>query len=186
MVHFEPLEAQGLTSSTDNSALDASGSNKSVGVGDGGQSACLGSVRSTTEVIVSGNSIAGIGGVEGLAGSNESVGLNKDLGTVTGVDAVVDGIEVAVVDVTCAEADRWGARVDVVPVVVVLGNVEVTGVLSAVAVRVTNQGGLPVVVKVGVGHRDVVSCVGDLKVCQYTMLIRYSFGRILLTSMRPS
>jgi hypothetical protein len=64
--------------------------------------------------------------------------------------------------------------------------VEVTGVLSAVAVRVTNQGGLPVVVKVGVGHRDVVSCVGDLKVCQYTMLIRYSFGRILLTSMRPS
>lgn len=134
MIHFKPLEAQGLTSSTDNGALDTSGSNKSVGVGHSGQSACLSSVRSITEVIVSGNSIAVIGGVEGLAGFNEGVGLDKNLGTVTGVDAIADGIEVAVVDVACAEADRWGARVDVVPVVVVLGNVEVTGVLVAVVV----------------------------------------------------
>jgi hypothetical protein len=40
--------------------------------------------------------------------------------------------------------------------------VEVTGVLVAVVVRVANQGGLPVVVDVGVGHSDVVSCMGDL------------------------
>lgn len=176
VAHFEPLEAQGLASSTDNSALDTSGSNQRVGVGHRGQSACLGSVRSTTEVVVSGNSIAVVGGVEGLAGSNESVGLDKDLGTVTSVDAVADVIEVAVVDVASSEAERWGAGVDVVPVVVVLGNVEVTGVLGTVVVGVADQRGLPVVVNIGVGHRDVVSCVGDLKICQYALLTLISIG----------
>lgn len=44
-------------------------------------------------------------------------------------------------------------------------------VLVAVVVRVTDQRGLPVVVEVGVGDRDVVSCVGDLKDSQSTLLM---------------
>lgn len=41
-----------------------------------------------------------------------------------------------------AEAERWGARVDVAPVVVGVGDVQVAGVFGTVGVGVANQGGL--------------------------------------------
>lgn len=185
-VQYEPLEAQGLTSSTNNSALDLSRANQSVGVRHRGQSSGLSSVLSITEVVVPCNSIAVISGVERLAGADELVGLNEDLGTVASVDSVADGVEVAVVDVTGTEADGRSAGVDVVPVVVVLGNVEVTCVLVAVVVRVADQRGLPVIVDVGVGHGDVVRCMGDLK----SVSIIWSYDPLSvkepLTSIRPS
>lgn len=45
-------------------------------------------------------------------------------------------------DVACAEPERWGTRVDVAPVVVRVGDVQVAGVFSTVGVGVANQGGL--------------------------------------------
>lgn len=60
------------------------------------------------------------------------------------------------------EAERRSARVDVVPVVVAVGNAEVTGVLGAVAVGVSDEGGLVVVVDEGVGDSDVVGGMGEL------------------------
>lgn len=61
-----------------------------------------------------------------------------------------------------AKADRWGTRVDVVPVVIVLGDTEVAGVFRSVAVAVSDQVGLPVVVDVAVRDGDVVSSMGEL------------------------
>lgn len=40
-----------------------------------------------------------------------------------------------------AEPERWRTRVDVAPVVVCVGDVQVTGVFGAVGVGVANQGG---------------------------------------------
>lgn len=62
------------------------------------------------------------------------------------------------------EAERGTAGVDVVPVVVGIGDGQVAAVLVLVAVGVADQGGLPVVVDEGVGDGDVVGSVGDLVV----------------------
>jgi hypothetical protein len=48
------------------------------------------------------------------------------------------------------EADQGHAAVDVLPVVVGVGDVELAGVLVAVAVAVADEGGLVVVVEDGV------------------------------------
>ena len=104
-MRLELLEAQSLTSSTDNRTLDISRSNKSIGVGHKGQSSRFSSVLAITEVIVVGDSVAIISGVERLAGANEGVGLDKDLGSITSIDSIVDAVEVAVVDVTSAKAN---------------------------------------------------------------------------------
>jgi hypothetical protein len=64
--------------------------------------------------------------------------------------------------VTGTKAERRSARVDVVPVVIVLSDMEVAGVLGTVAVRVSNKRGLVVVVNEGVGNSDIVGGVGDL------------------------
>lgn len=63
---------------------------------------------------------------------------------------------------TSAKAEGGSARVDVVPVVVAVGNAKVTSVLGTVAVGVSDKGGLVVIVDEGVGDSDVVSSVGDL------------------------
>jgi hypothetical protein len=58
--------------------------------------------------------------------------------------------------VVFAKADGWRARVDVVPVVVVVGDAEVSGVFNTVGVGVADQRCLPVVMGEGVGDRDIV------------------------------
>lgn len=45
-------------------------------------------------------------------------------------------------DVAGSESERWGTRVDVAPVVVRVGDVQVAGVLGAVRVGVANKRGL--------------------------------------------
>lgn len=159
---MERLEGQGLTSSANHSGLDLGRTNKAVAVGHGGQGAGRSSVRSTAKVVVLGHSIAIVSGVERLLAATKGVGLNQKLSTVAGVDSVADIQEVAVIDVTGAKAERRSARVDVVPVVVVLSDMEVAGVLGAVAVRVSNKRCLVMVVNEGVGNSDIVGRVGDL------------------------
>jgi len=73
--------------------------------------------------------------------------------THSGVDGgVADGaaLEVGVDDVSGTEADQGLAAVDVLPVVVGVGDVELALVLGAVAVAVADERGLVVVVEVGV------------------------------------
>lgn len=77
------------------------------------------------------------------------------------VYTIVDLVKVAVVDVARTETDGRCARV-VVPVVVVLGYVQVAGVLGTVGVGVPDQRGFPVVVDVTVGDGYEVCGVGEL------------------------
>lgn len=63
-----------------------------------------------------------------------------------------------------AEAERWTARVEVRPVVVVVGDAEMASVFGAVAVRVADERCLPVVVDVGVAHGHKIGGVGELAV----------------------
>ena len=86
------------------------------------------------------------------------------------------------------EAERGGTGVDVVPVVVGVGDAEVAGVLVAVAVGVADEGSLVVVVDEGVGDSDVVSGVGELhtvSLCVLPLLFS-SCQKSILTSIRPS
>lgn len=156
------LEGECLASGTNNRGLDLGGAKQVVVVGNRLQGSSLSSVLSASEVVVVGHSIARVGRVEGLLATNKGVGLDQKLGTLAGVDAVGNVLVVAVVDVASTETEGRTARVDVVPVVVVLGDVQVTGVLIAVAVGVSDQGGLPVVVDEGVRDSDEVGSVGNL------------------------
>lgn len=156
------LEAKVVANLALNSSLDGTAAEKGVRVWDAGEGASKSGVLSITEVVVVGDGVSGIGGIEGLGGAGEDVALDEDLCAVAGVDSVADLGEVGVVDVAGAEADAGCARVDVGPVVVVLGYAEVAGVLGAVGVGVADEGGLPVVVDVAVGDSDVVSGVGDV------------------------
>ena len=66
--------------------------------------------------------------------------LDEDLRAHAAVDARGGEIgEHAVVDVTGAEAERWGTRVHVAPEVVMVCNAQVAGVLGRVGVTVTNE-----------------------------------------------
>lgn len=85
---------------------------------------------------------------------------------------------------TGTETEGRTARVDVVPVVVAVGNTEVTGVLVAVAVGVSDKGCLPVVVDEGVGDSDVVGGVSELFRISVCCCLRCQY--IMLTSIRPS
>lgn len=85
----------------------------------------------------------------------ESVRDTEKSRTVTSVDAVVIVLEDVVVDVTVAETERWGSGVEVLPVVVGVGHLD-GDILSSVAVGVSHQRRLPMVVEVRVGYRDGV------------------------------
>lgn len=60
-------------------------------------------------------------------------------------------LKVRVVDVSRAEPEQRAARVDVLPVVVGVREVELTRILAPVAVAVSSEGSLPVVVEVSAG-----------------------------------
>lgn len=73
--------------------------------------------------------------------------------THSGVDGGVTdraALEVGVDDVGGTEADQGHAAVDVLEVVVGVGDVQLAGVLGGVAVAVADERGLVVIVEVGV------------------------------------
>lgn len=75
------------------------------------------------------------------------------------------------------EADGRCAGVDVVPVVVVLGDSQVSGIFGAVGVAVANQRCLPVVVDVAVGDCDEVCGVGEINQAVVVVLVMVPVGR---------
>lgn len=74
------------------------------------------------------------------------------------------------------EADRGGARVDVGPVVVGVGDGQGALVLLAVAVGVADEGGLVVVVDLGVGDGDKSGGMGDVEKSVVEVLARAHVG----------
>jgi hypothetical protein len=133
------LKVKSGASRTDNSGLDVCASEESVRVWHAGQGTRLSCVRAVTEVVIVGNGVSVVGAVKSLAGTDEHIGLDKELSTITGVDTIGDSVVVAVVDVTSSEAEGWATRVEVVKVVVGEGNDQVTGIFISVIVRVSDQ-----------------------------------------------
>lgn len=172
------LEAKLLASAGGNAALDAARAELGVRVRDAGEGSLGGRVLGAAEADVVDDGVSNhvaVGRVDGLgAAVLEDGGLDQELGAHAGVDAGVDGVEIAAVrgevcvvsrlaakrywgggesfqtsfmhdlleDVARAEPEGGSTRVDVAPVVVRVGDVQVTGVFGAVGVGVTNQGGL--------------------------------------------
>jgi len=83
-----------------------------------------------------------------------------------------------------AEAEERGARVDVLEVVVGVGDVQLAFVLGAVAVAVADERGLPVVVEVGVGDGDEVGPVGRVDGAVVVVLVAVQ-GRVELAVVNP-
>jgi hypothetical protein len=120
------------------------------------------SVAGSSEVVVDRDGISRVRRVKSLGGSNENVRLNKDLSAITGIDSIRNGIEVGVEEVAGTEADGWCAGVNVVPVVVILRNAEMSGVLTSVGIGVPDQRCLPVVMDIGVRDGDVVCSMSEI------------------------
>lgn len=96
-------------------------------------------------------------GDDGALDVVERVLLDEHLGAHAGVDTGGGNVLVAAaVDVGGAEAHRGSTRVDVGPVVVVVGDVELASVISAGVVAVADQAGLPVVGELGPADGDKV------------------------------
>jgi hypothetical protein len=75
------------------------------------------------------------------------------------------------------EAERGAAGVQVVQVVVGVGDGQVALVLGAVGVGVADEGGLPVIMEEGVGDGDVVGGVGDVEETVVVVLVVVTVGR---------
>lgn len=83
---------------------------------------------------------------------------------------------VRVVEVSSTETNRRTTGVDVFPVVVGIGDTEMSGIFSRVGVGVTDEGCLPVVVDVRVGEGDVVSSVGHVEESIIVVFVVVSVG----------
>lgn len=113
------------------------------------QRASLGNVsRAVHKDVVSRNSTTL--GITVQVGRNSKLGvreialLNKDLGAHAGVNSrrwVV--LEAGAVDVSGTESEGWQARVNVGEVVVVVGNTEVSGILRAIAIGMSDERSFP-------------------------------------------
>lgn len=72
------------------------------------------------------------------------------MGSISGVDSGIHTVEVRVVDVASAVSQARSSAADVEPVVVVLSDVEMSGILCCIIVAVADEGCFPVVMKVDV------------------------------------
>lgn len=158
-------EFQSVASNTNNSGLDLGASQQGVLVRDTAEASRRSIVRATAQndVLDLGSTLGvAVSSLDGFPGAREDGALDENLGTHSRVDSGVDGVKVVVEDVCHAESHRRRTRVDVDPVVVRVGDVEVSGVLIGIAVAVTDERGLPVVVELGVGDGDPFTGVGDI------------------------
>lgn len=119
-------------------------------------------ISSTTKIIPISNSIPSISTIEWFLTSGEDVTFNKYLCTISSIDSIPDIIEIGVYEVTCSEADRWGAGVYVVPVIVGVCDAEVAFIFGGVLVWVADQRSFPVIMDVAVWDCDVVCGVGEI------------------------
>ena len=156
-------EVKSVTSNANNSVLNILAAEQLILVRNASKSASRRAVLAGAEVVVLCDGVAVLLGEargQGVLDADEDVALDERLGAHAGVDgrvAVGVAVEVRVDDVGGAEAEQGLARVDVLPVVVGVGDVQLALVLVAVAVAVADQGGLEVVVEVGVAGEILVS-----------------------------
>jgi hypothetical protein len=83
---------------------------------------------------------------------NKDAALNQDLSSISGIDSSIHAIEIGVVDVASTISQARGATANVVPVVVVLSNVKMSGIFCGIVVAMANEGRLPVVMEIDIGN----------------------------------
>lgn len=111
-------------------------------------------------------------GDDGILDGAERGLLHEHLGAHARVDARGGNVLVAAaVDVSSSEAHRRATAVDIGPVVVVIGDVKGASVLVAVAVRVADQTGLPVVGELGPADGDEVGGSLEIKKAVVKVLV---------------
>lgn len=115
------LERQRLPSTPHNSSLNIGRTQQPITIRYRRQRPRQRLITCTPKIIIRRNRIPGIRRIKRVGTTHKHIRLHKHLCAVAGIDAVVNLVKVAVVYVACAEADGRGARVDVVPVIVVLG-----------------------------------------------------------------
>lgn len=152
---FYRLEAKGVANSALKSGLKAGAAYQLVVVRHAGQGTLGRSVLvgARAKVGVVDDSVANLlrePGGDRVLDIDEDRAFNKSLGAHAGVHSALTTVEVGVVDVGGTEAEEGHARLNVGPEVVGVGDVELALVLGAVAVGVADEGGLEVVVEVGV------------------------------------
>jgi hypothetical protein len=129
------LEAELLASVSSNTSLDISRPKQRVAVRDAGKFSGRSRVGAATEGNILNHCVSNgvaVGALDGLGGAGLEDGrLDEELGSHAGVDATVSELVVVVVeDMAGAEAEGGGTAVDVAPVVVCVGDVQVAGVLG--------------------------------------------------------
>lgn len=181
-ISSHPLDAEGLTSCANNLALDIGLAEQGVVVRDlaGAKVALGGSVLAAAIGHVRNGGVSVLLGVRSeddlLARVLEDGGLDAHLGAHAGVDTCAAELVVeVVVDVDGAVADRGVARVDVLPVVVGVGDVELA-LVGGMCVDVADQGGLVVVVDEAVGDGNPVRFPGDIQETVVVVLSRVEIG----------
>jgi hypothetical protein len=143
-LHNVLSESKGVTSSTDNSSLDVLATKQLILVRNASELALGSAVLAVTEVVVVLDGVAILLGEargQGVLDSDEDVALDERLGAHAAVDAglaVRVTVVVRVDDVGGAEAEQRHAAVDVLPVVVGVGDVQLALVLGAVAVALAD------------------------------------------------
>lgn len=159
------LEAKSVASNANNSSLNILAAEQLVLVRNAGKVALRSGVLAGAEVVVALDSVAvllGELGGQGILDVDEDVALDQGLGAHASVDAGVAALVVGVVDVGGAEADQGLARVDVLPVVVRVGDVEEALVVGA-GVGVADERCLVVVVEESVAGKGDVSYLLDFQ-----------------------
>lgn len=177
------LDAESLTSSANNLALDVIPSEQGVLVRDlaGTKVTLGGSVLAAAVGHVGNGDIAVLLGVRGeddllLARVNEHGGLDPHLRTHAGVDTGAAELVIeVVVDVNGTVADRGVARVYVEPMVVGVCDMQ-RALVAGLRVNVADQGGLEVVVDVAIGDSDIVCAPGNIQETIVVVLARAQVG----------
>jgi hypothetical protein len=138
-------KSKSVTSNTHNRLLHILAPEQLILVRNASKRALGSAVLACTKVVVLLKGVAVLLGEargQGVLDSDEDVALDERLGTHAGVDAGL-AVRVAVVirvdDVGGAEAQQRHARVDVFPVVVGVGDMQLARVLVAVGVALANQ-----------------------------------------------
>jgi len=113
--------------------------------------------------ILDGTQLTGVQTGHGLINVQEIVVLHAADSSHAGVNARGEDVLNAVgVDVASAESERWETRVDVIYPIVMVGDAKFASVFVSVAVRVTDQRALPVVVYLVPGYRHEIASVCDV------------------------
>jgi len=98
-------------------------------------------------------SISTIQGSNWLSAIAENIALDQYLSAVSGVNPSIHTVKIGIVYVSSSESQTGSPASDIVPVVVVLRNMQMASIFGSIIITVPNEGSLPMVMEISVGDR---------------------------------